>query len=365
MRFALPVMLAASAAVAAQDAPGWTPVPGSPPSDPVYVRIGRTQTVAQVTPRVSLASRVAARAFLREFVKRGLCPAGATTNADAESAVAVSQDADRRCIAIATPLPGGGSRVVIGRTAGPDRLEPDSLVRAVAELASPTFSVASPVAITPTPPSPPSAAGARPVGAILRGSNRLQGVQLQLMFTVTPWLLYANGVAAPCPDADPAALPLDPAALDARDGCEGGRWRRGAAGIEFQEDEGDDWSSDQVWEQRSLAPGTALDFDGLAKGGSASYAPLSGIAAFTELRNGRLRLAPDGRIEGAMVTTAGYNAKSTTKTGLVGRYRVDGFTIEIVTSDGATIRRPFVFSEQDSKYRGAYFADEVYLQPKA
>ena len=28
------------------------------------------------------------------------------------------------------------------------------------------------------------------------------------------------------------------------------------------------------------------------------------------------------------------------------------------------IQRPFVWSEQDSKYRGAYFGGEAYLQPK-
>ncbi|HEX8554617.1 MAG TPA: hypothetical protein VF695_07915 [Sphingomonas sp.] len=262
------------------------------------------------------------------------------------------------------PLPGGGARVVVGRTAGSDRLNSDDLVSAVVELAAPPASVVSPASITPTAPFTSAASGARPVGAILHGSSVLQGTQLQPVFTVTPWLLYPNGVAAACPDADPAALTLDSAVLDARDGCEGGRWRRGAAGIELQEDDDDDWSGDQVWEQRPLAPGTALDFEGSAKGGSASYAPSSGVAAFTELRNGRLRLARDGRIEGATVTTAGYNAKNTTEAGLVGRYRVDGFIIEIATSDGTAIRRPIVFSEQDSAYRGAYFAGEAYLQLK-
>jgi hypothetical protein len=363
MRFAFPVLLAASAA-AAQDAPGWTPAPGSSPDEPVYLRADGSQTVAQVTPRILLAPQIAAPAVLQGLVKRGLCPAGAAIKADAERAVAASQDADRRCIAIATPLPDGGSRVVVGRTAGPDRLGSDGLVRAVVELVAPTMSVGSPAAVAPIPRSSLAVPGARPVGAILHGSNVLQGAQLQPVFTVTPWLLYANGVAAACPHADPFALPLDPAALDRRDGCEGGRWRRGAAGVELQEDDGDEWSGDQVWEQRPLAPGATLDFDGTARGGSASYAPLSGVAAFTEMRNGRLRLGRDGRIEGAMVTTAGYNAKNTTKAGLAGRYRIDGFTIEIITPDGGTIRRPFVLSEQDSEFRGAYLAGEAYLQPK-
>lgn len=363
MRSALPLLLTATAAVA-QDAPGWTPVPGSSPDSMVYNRAGRSQTIAQVTPRMPLDPRVAASALLRELIERGVCPAGATTDAAGETAVAVSLDAGRRCMAVATPLPGGGSRVVVGRTAGPDRLGTDALVSAVAELAAPTSAVGSPASVAPPAPSPAPAPGSRPVGAVLHGSTRFQGLPLQPVLTVTPWLLYANGVAAACPDADPAALPLDAAALDVLDGCDGARWRRGAAGIELQDDEGDDWSDDMVWEQRPLAPGTALDFDGSAQGGTSSHVPLSGVAASTQLRNGRLRLAPDGRIEGATVTTAGHNVKRVTEAGLFGRYRVDEFIMEIVTPDGATIRRPFVLNEQDSEFRGAYFSGEVYLQPK-
>ena len=101
----------------------------------------------------------------------------------------------------------------------------------------------------------------------LDADGRVTGLQLSLTFTVTPWLLYPGGVAAACPHRDPLTLDLDPVALDKLDDCEGGRWRRGAKGIELQDDDDDEWTSSMVWEQQPLAAGAALDFDGTVQGG--------------------------------------------------------------------------------------------------
>ncbi|WP_161389662.1 hypothetical protein [Croceibacterium xixiisoli] len=186
----------------------------------------------------------------------------------------------------------------------------------------------------------------RPVAIVLRSSTSFMGGMV--MPTTQPWMLFANGWATDCTAWDPAVTPPEPAALEPLR-CSMARWRKGADGYAFAEDDGS-WDKAAPSNLTPFRPGQTVEVDLVNKSGAGTAVGAPGLAV-SSLTSGMLRMTAAGRIEvgsWTAVTVSGANVgggSSRSRGPAAGSYHLDGHLIAIADAQGG-IRRGFIAEDR-------------------